>query len=65
MRKADDARHGAHDEDHDDRDIQVAHGLHDELVLAQQEQDEGARNTGQNHRTDGDRARKEDKPPGT
>ena len=63
VRKADDARHGAHDEDHDDRDIQVAHGLHDELVLAQQEQDEGARNAGQDHGADGDGARQHDEPP--
>ena len=63
VRKADDARRGAHDENHDDGNVQIAHGLHDELVLAQQEQDEGARNAGQDHGADGDGARQHDEPP--
>lgn len=63
VREGDDARRGSDDEDHDDGNVQIAHGLHDILVFAQQQQDEGPGDAGQDHGADGDGARKHHEPP--
>ena len=63
VREGDDARRGSDDEDHDDGNVQIAHGLHDILVFAQQQQNEGPGDAGQDHGADGDGARKHHEPP--
>ena len=63
MREGDDACGGADDEDDDHGDVQVADGLHDVLVLAEQQQDEGSRDARQDHGADGDGTREHDEPP--
>ena len=63
LRESQDAYHAAQGENNEHRPVEVGHGLHDEIVLAHDHEDEAPGDAGQDHRAHGDGTAQEDEKP--